>query len=54
MLNCCMSGCAKAAGLAALSFCFGIIAGMFLPLAAVVVAEMALLLIFGYLSLFKW
>lgn len=49
-----MSGCAKTAGLTSLAFCFGIIAGMFLPLAAVVVIEMVFLLIFGYLCLFKW
>ncbi len=54
MINCCTSGAEKAAGLAALAFCFGIIAGMFLPLAAIVVAELLFLLVFGYFCLFKW
>lgn len=54
MLNFCMCGCAKAAGLCALSFCIGVIAGMFFPIAFVAVLEMLLLLAFGYLCLFKW
>lgn len=54
MIDLCMKGCAKAAGLAALSFCLGITAGLFLPLAAVAVIEMILLIVFGYLCLFKW
>lgn len=54
MLNFCMNGCAKAAGLAALSFCAGVISGMFLPIAAIAIIELALLIIFGYFCLFKW
>ena len=54
MLNFCMKGCEKAAGLAILAFASGILAGMFLPPAAIVIAELALLLIFGYFCLFKW
>ncbi|MBQ7573675.1 MAG: hypothetical protein IJT23_05395 [Clostridia bacterium] len=54
MINCCSNGCAKAAGLAALSLCVGLIAGMFLPWAAVAILEMACLIFFGYLCLFKW
>ncbi|MCD8390937.1 MAG: hypothetical protein LUD03_03755 [Firmicutes bacterium] len=50
----CMRGCSRAVGLASLSFCFGIIAGMFLPLAAVAVIELIFLLVFGYFCLFKW
>lgn len=44
MINFCMRGCSKAVGLAALSFCAGMLAGLFLPLAAVAVIE----LIFAY------
>lgn len=54
MLNCCMRGCSKAVGLAALSFCAGVIAGAFLPMAIIAVIEMIFLLLFGYLCLFKW
>lgn len=54
MLNCCMRGCSKAVGLAALSFCVGVIAGAFLPMAIIAVIEMIFLLLFGYLCLFKW
>ena len=39
MLNCCMRGCSKAVGLAALSFCAGVIAGAFLPMAIIAVIE---------------
>lgn len=53
MLNCCMRGCSKAVGLAALSFCAGVIAGAFLPMAIIAVIEMIFLLLFGYLCLFK-
>ncbi|MCH5210308.1 MAG: hypothetical protein J1F01_05015 [Oscillospiraceae bacterium] len=49
-----MKGCSKAAGLSILSFCLGIIAGAFLPIAIVAVIEMIFLLCFGYLCLFKW
>ena len=54
MLNCCMRGCSKAVGLTALSFCAGVIAGAFLPMAIIAVIEMIFLLLFGYLCLFKW
>lgn len=54
MLNLCMSGASKAAGLSALSFCIGIAAGMFLPAAAVAVIETMMLVLIGYLCLFKW
>lgn len=54
MLNFCMRGCAKAVGLAILSFCLGVIAGAFLPAAWVAVIEMLMLIVFGYLCLFKW
>lgn len=54
MLNLCMRGCSKAAGLSALSFCIGIVAGLFLPIAAVAVIETLLLILIGYLCLFKW
>ena len=54
MIDFCMKGCSKAVGLGALSFCIGILAVLFLPLAAVAVIEMILLVVFGYLCLFKW
>ncbi|MCC8161232.1 MAG: hypothetical protein LUF26_06880 [Firmicutes bacterium] len=54
MLNFCMRGCSKAAGLAVLAFCLGVIAGAFLPIAMVAVLEMIFLLAFGYFCLFKW
>lgn len=38
----------------ALSFCAGVIAGAFLPMAIIAVIEMIFLLLFGYLCLFKW
>lgn len=54
MINFCMRGCAKTAGLTILSFCIGVIAGLFLPIAAVAVIETILLILFGYLCLFRW
>lgn len=54
MVNLCMSGCAKAAGLTALAFCMGVIAGLILPVAVLAVIETLLLIIFGWLCLFKW
>ena len=54
MLNWCMRGCSRAAGLSALSFCLGIVTGMFLPIAAVAVIETLMLILIGYLCLFKW
>lgn len=53
MLNWCMKGCSRAVGLSALSFCLGIIAGMFLPVAAIAVIETLLLVLIGYLCLFR-
>lgn len=46
-------GC-KAVGLAALTFCVGIVAGLVLPIAVVAVLEALLLIIMGYCCLFKW
>ncbi len=54
MLNFSMCGCAKAAGLTALAFCIGVVAGLFFPIAFLAVLEMILLVTFGYLCLFKW
>lgn len=54
MLNVCMRGCSKAVGLASLSFCLGVLAGAFLPIAVVAVVEMLMLILLGYLCLFKW
>ncbi|MDY3031764.1 MAG: hypothetical protein SOS24_08420 [Clostridia bacterium] len=54
MINLCCRGCARAAGLSALSFCIGVAAGLFFPIAVIAIIETILLLIFGYLCLFKW
>lgn len=54
MLNICMRGCTKAAGLAALSFSLGIAAGIFLPTAVIAAVELILLILIGYMCLFKW
>ena len=54
MINFCKRGCAKTAGLTALAFCLGVIAGLFFPIAFVAVIETILLVTFGYLCLFKW
>ncbi len=54
MLNICMRGCTRAAGLVALSFSLGIAAGIFLPTAVIAAIELILLIIMGYLCLFKW
>lgn len=44
----------KAVGLAALTFCVGIVAGLALPVYVVAVIEAILLVIMGYFCLFKW
>ena len=46
-------GC-KAVGLAALTFCVGMLAGIVLPLCAVAVLEAVLIVVMGYCCLFKW
>jgi len=46
-------GC-KAIGLAALTFCIGIIAGLVFPIALVAVLEAILIVLMGYCCLFKW
>lgn len=48
-----MLGC-KAVGLAALTFCIGIVAGLVLPIAAVAVLEAILIVLMGYCCLCKW
>ncbi len=54
MVNLCMSGCAKAVGLGALAFCLGVVSGLLLPVAVLAVIETILLLLLGWLCLFKW
>ncbi len=54
MVNLCMSGCVKTVGLTALAFCLGVVAGLFLPVAVLAVIETILLVLFGWLCLFKW
>ncbi len=46
-------GC-KAVGLAALTFCVGMLAGLVLPLCAVAVLEAIMIVVMGYCCLFKW
>lgn len=46
-------GC-KALGLAALTFCVGLLAGMILPVCIVAVLETCMLILLGYCCLFKW
>ena len=53
MKLCCNRGC-KAAGLAALTFCAGMAAGMLLPICIVACLEAAALVFLGYLCLFQW
>lgn len=53
MKLCCKIGC-KPAGLTALSFCIGTLAGLLLPIYIVAVIETALLIFLGYCCLFKW
>ena len=52
MKLCCNIGC-KAAGLAALTFCAGMAAGMLLPICIVACLEAAALVFLGYLCLFQ-
>ncbi|MBQ2664005.1 MAG: hypothetical protein IJH36_08260 [Clostridia bacterium] len=54
MLKICTRGALKAAGLAILAFCLGVLAGKFLPPFWLAVIEMAILAVFGYLCLFRW
>lgn len=54
MINLCMPGCSKAIGLGALSFCIGIVVGMVCPPAVIAVIETLMLILLGYLCLFKW
>ena len=48
-----MLGC-KAVGLAALTFCVGVVAGLVLPICVVAVIEAVLIVIMGYCCLFRW
>ncbi|MBQ8637056.1 MAG: hypothetical protein IJ423_03595 [Clostridia bacterium] len=53
MRCCCKIGC-KPAGLTALAFCIGTLAGLLLPIYIVAVIETIMLIILGYCCLFKW
>ncbi len=53
MRLCCKIGC-KQAGLTALAFCLGTLAGLLLPIYIVAVIQTAMLIILGYCCLFKW
>lgn len=54
MVNFCMCGAAKAIGLSILTFTVGLLIGMFCPLYVLAVIELLLLILLGYLCLFKW
>ena len=49
----CSLGC-KAVGLAALTFCIGMIAGLIFPIYIVAISEAVLIVFMAYLCLFKW
>lgn len=44
----------KSVGLASLTFCVGVVAGLVLPICAVAVLEAIMILVMGYCCLFKW
>ncbi len=54
MVNLCMCGAAKAIGLSILTFSIGIIIGMFCPVSLLAAIEFVMLLLLGYICLFKW
>ncbi len=54
MKRCCWRIGCKQAGLAALTFCVGIVAGLLLPLYIVMVIETVMIVLLGYLCLFRW
>lgn len=58
MVNFCINwgscGASKAIGLSILTFSIGIVIGMFCPLQVLAVIELLMLLLLGYLCLFKW
>lgn len=54
MVNFCMCGAAKTIGLSIVTFTAGLLIGMFCPLYVLAVLELVLLVLLGYLCLFKW
>lgn len=54
MINFCMCGASKAIGLSIFTFSVGVVLGSFCPLQVLAVVELAVLLLLGYLCLFKW
>lgn len=46
-------GC-KAVGLACLTFCIGVFAGLVLPIYIVAVIEAFMIILIGYFCLFRW
>lgn len=46
-------GC-KAVGLACLTFCIGVFAGLVLPICVVAGIETLMIILIGYFCLFKW
>ena len=54
MVNLCMCGASKAIGLSILTFRVGVIVGMLCPIQVLAVLELVMLVLLGYLCLFKW
>ena len=54
MINFCMCGASKAIGLSILTFTVGVIVGMLCPIQVLAVIELIMLVLLGYLCLFKW
>lgn len=54
MINFCMCQAAKAIGLSILTFTVGVIIGMLCPIQVLAVIELIMLVLLGYLCLFKW
>lgn len=54
MVNFSMCGASKAIGLSILTFTVGVIVGMLCPIQVLAVIELVMLILLGYLCLFKW
>lgn len=46
--------CCKSAGISCFAFCLGMVTGLCLPIYVVAVLEAVLILLMGYLCVFKW
>lgn len=55
MIKCCnRCGATKTIGLSVLAFTLGVVMGMLCPVQLLAVLELILLILLGYLCLFKW